>query len=75
MARNLAHNAESGKSPSSGDELPIEADKGLLKRREYVQLGATAAAAAVGVSNLSGITSGEEDTTSAFTTDFSEYLQ
>lgn len=74
MARKLAHETQPGRNGASGDETPENGGKGLLKRRGFLALGASAVAVALGTgaNPASAVT---ENGTATLTTDFSEYAQ
>lgn len=71
MARNLAHEDDSGADSGSGGNSPPTGGKGVLNRREYVQLGAAVTAALATGAGIVGASSAEDEET--FVTDFSEY--
>lgn len=66
MARKLAHEA---------DETADTDEKGSLKRRGYLKLGATASVATFVTGTGFAGTSLADDGTETFTVDFSEYAQ
>lgn len=71
MARDLAHE-ERSEQKHSPDEKKSDGGKRYLNRREYMILGATAAATAVGAgTDLAGAASDGDGTT--YKTDFGEY--
>ena len=66
MARKLAHENE-----ASGGRTDGQGKKGLLNRREYIQLGAVATAAVAGAG--AGLVGADDNENATFATDFSEY--